>query len=120
LCGLVAPIALDGLLCEGEGAEVYSCAADRDQAKLVFAAARRTVEMDPELAGLLRLTRDTIDYPATGSIYRALSSEAYTKEGLSPTLVLADELHAWPNRELYDVMALAMGGRRDPARLDTA
>lgn len=115
--GLVAPLALNGLILEGEGAEVYSCAADRDQAKLVFGAAKRNVEMDPELSGLLKLYRDVIEYPATGSIYRALSSEAYTKEGLSPTLVLADELHAWPNRELYDVMALAMGARRDPLLL---
>lgn len=115
--GLVAPLALNGLILEGEGAEVYSCAADRDQAKLVFGAAKRNVEMDPELSGMLKLYRDVIEYPATGSIYRALSSEAYTKEGLSPTLVLADELHAWPNRELYDVMALAMGARRDPLLL---
>jgi phage terminase large subunit-like protein len=115
--GLIAPIALHGLVLEGEGAEVYSCAADRDQAKLVFTAAKRTVEMDPELSDILRLYRDAIEYPATGSVYRALSSEAFTKEGLSPTLVLADELHAWPNRELYDVMALAMGARLDPLML---
>ena len=115
--GLVAPIALYGLVLEGEGAEVYSCAADRDQAKLVFGAAKRTVEMDPELSGILKLYRDVIEYPKTGSVYRALSSEAYTKEGLSPTLVLADELHAWPNRDLYDVMALAMGARVDPLML---
>lgn len=115
--GLIAPIALHGLILEGDGAEVYSCAADRDQAKLVFGAAKRTVEMDPELSGILKLYRDVIEYPATGSVYRALSSEAFTKEGLSPTLVLADELHAWPNRELYDVMALAMGARLDPLML---
>lgn len=115
--GLVAPIALYGLLLGGEGAEVYSCAADRDQAKLVFGAAKRTVDLVPELGGRLRLYRDVIEDPKTGSVYRALSSEAYTKEGLSPTLVLADELHAWPNRELYDVMALAMGARRDPLLL---
>ena len=112
--GEVAPIALKGLMLEGEGAEVYSCAADRDQAKLVFAAVKRTVEMNPELSSLLHLYRDVIEYPKTGSIYRALSSEAYTKEGLSPTLVLYDELHAAPNRDLYDVMALSMGARRDP------
>lgn len=112
--GLVAPVAVYGLLVEGDGAEVYSCAADRAQAKLVFEAACRTVELDPELSRLVRRYRDVIEYPATGSIYRALSSEAYTKEGLSPTLVIADELHAWPNRELYDVMALAMGARVDP------
>lgn len=115
--GLVAPLALYGLMMEGQGAEVYSCAADRDQAKLVFGAAKRTVEMDPDLSGALKLYRDVIEYPKTGSIYRALSSEAYTKEGLSPTLVLADELHAWPNRDLYDVMALAMGARVDPLML---
>ncbi len=115
--GIVAPMAIYGLMLEGEGAEVYSCAADRAQAKLVFQAARRTVELDPELSGLLRLYRDVIEYPATGSVYRALSSEAYTKEGLSPTLVIADELHAWPNRDLYDVMALAMGARIDPLML---
>jgi phage terminase large subunit-like protein len=115
--GLIAPIALYGLMAEGDGAEVYSCAADRDQAKLVFQAAKRTVEMVPVLSKHLKLYRDVIEYPAAGSIYRALSSEAYTKEGLSPTLVLADELHAWPNRELYDVMALAMGARVDPLML---
>lgn len=115
--GMVAPIALFGLILEGQGAEVYSCAADRDQAKLAFGAAKRTVELDPELSGMLKLYRDAIEYPATGSIYRALSSEAFTKEGLSPTLVIADELHAWPNRELYDVMALAMGARVDPLML---
>lgn len=115
--GIVAPAAIYGLMLEGDGAEVYSCAADRQQAKLVFEAAKRTVELDPELKGLLKLYRDVIEYPATGSVYRALSSEAYTKEGLSPTLVIADELHAWPNRDLYDVMALAMGARVDPLML---
>lgn len=115
--GLVAPIGLYGLMLEGEGAEVYSCAADRDQAKLVFGAAKRTVELVPELAERLKPYRDVIEDRRTGSIYRALSSEAFTKEGLSPTLVIADELHAWPNRELYDVMALAMGARIDPLML---
>jgi len=111
---IAAPIALDGLLAQGDGAEVYSCAADRDQAKLVFGTAKRMVELDPELTDLCRLYRDAIEVPSSGSVYRALSSEAYTKEGLNPTLVIYDELHAAPNRELYDVMALAMGARIDP------
>ena len=117
--GLVAPIGLLGLFMDGEGAEVYSCAADRDQARVVFGAAVRTVELVPELASKLKIYRSShaIENPANGSVYRALSSEAYTKEGLSPTLVIADELHAWPTRELYDVMALAMGARRDPLLL---
>jgi phage terminase large subunit-like protein len=89
------------------GGEVYSCAADKDQARIVFNTARRMVEMDPELSDLLKVYRDVIEVPATGSVYKALSAEAFTKEGLNPHLVLFDEVHAQPNRELWDVMALA-------------
>lgn len=114
--GLVAPLAIDGLF-EDDGAEVYSCAADKDQARLVFTPARVTVELVPELSARLRVYKDAIENPANGSVYRVLSSEAYTKEGLSPTLVICDELHAWPERDLYDVMDLAMGARFDPLML---
>ena len=114
---LAATIALYGLTAEGEGAQVYSCAADRDQAGLVFGAAKRMVELDPELSRACQVYRNTIAVPATGSVYRALSSEAYTKEGLSPTLVVYDELHAAPDRGLFDVMALAQGARVDPLML---
>lgn len=111
--GLVAVIALDGLFDE-DGAEVYSCAAERYQAGIAFRAAKRTVELDPELSVTLKLYRDAIENPRNGSFYRAISSEAYSKEGYSPTRVIADELHAWQDRDLYDVMALAMGARVDP------
>ena len=114
---LGSAVALHGLVFGGQGSEVYSCAADKDQAKIVFGAARRMVELDPELAGVIRCYRDALEHPASGSAYRVLSSEAFTKEGLSPTLVVYDELHAAPDRELYDVMSLAMGARRDPLML---
>jgi phage terminase large subunit-like protein len=111
---MLAVLALYGLLMEAEGAEVYSCAAEREQAKLVFTAARRMVEMDPELREVIRIYRDVLEFKATGSIYKALSAEAFTKEGLSPSMVAFDELHALPDRDLYDVMSLAMGARVDP------
>jgi len=114
---LAAAIALYGLTMEGQGQEVYSCAADKDQSRLVFGAAKRMVELDDELSKRLTLYRDTIEDRSTGSFYRALSSEAYTKEGLSPTLVVYDELHAAPNRDLFDVMSLAMGARPEPLLL---
>ena len=114
---LAAAVALYGLLAEGEGAQVFSCAADAKQAHLVFGAAKRMVELDPELREQCHVYRDVIEVRSTGSVYRALSSEAYTKEGLSPTLVIYDELHAAPNRDLYDVMALAQGTRLDPLML---
>jgi phage terminase large subunit-like protein len=111
---LLAVLALYGLLMEAEGAEVYSCAAEREQAKLVFNAAKRMVEMDPELREVIKVYRDVLEFKATGSIYKALSAEAFTKEGLSPSMVAFDELHALPDRELYDVMSLGMGARVDP------
>ena len=110
-------IALYGLFMGPRGGEVYSCAADKDQARIVFGVAKAIVESSPDLAEQSKLYRDAIEIPATGSIYRVLSSEAFTKEGLSPTLVVYDELHAAPNRELWDVMTLAQAARYDALTL---
>lgn len=99
------------------GGEIYSCAADKDQAKIVFGDAKRMIEAEPELQEYANVYRDAIEVPSLGSVYRALSSEAFTKEGLSPTLVIYDELHAAPNRELFDVMTLGMGARTEPLML---
>jgi phage terminase large subunit-like protein len=114
---LGAGLAIDGLFDE-QGAEVYSCAADKEQAKLIFKEVRAAVEMSPELdskqGGLLKVYRDAIEYPATGSVYRALSSEAFTKEGLNPSRVLFDELHAQPNWELWNVMNQGSDTREQP------
>lgn len=111
---LGAGLGLYGLVFGSDGSEVYSCAGDRDQARIVFGTARRMVELEPELGEVLKLYRDAIEYPATGSVYRVLSAEAYTKEGLNPTLVAFDEVHVQPNRELWDTMSLAMGARLEP------
>jgi phage terminase large subunit-like protein len=110
-------IALWSLFMGESGGEIYSCAADRDQARIVFGDAKRMIEAEPELFEQSKLYRDAIEIPSTGSVYRVLSSEAFTKEGLSPTLVVYDELHAAPNRELFDVMTLGMGARREPLLL---
>jgi phage terminase large subunit-like protein len=63
---------------------------------------------------MFTLYKDAIEYKDKGSVYRALSAEAYTKEGLNPSpIVIFDEVHAQPNRELWDVMSLAGGARAD-------
>jgi phage terminase large subunit-like protein len=97
-----------------KGGEIYSAAADRDQAKLVMSHARRAVEMSPQLAEQIKVYRDAMEFKPTGTVYKALSSEAFTKEGLSASLVIADELAAWPSRELFDVLSLSMGARKSP------
>jgi phage terminase large subunit-like protein len=102
---------LYSLILGARGAEVYSVAAEKEQARIVFADAKRMVEASPELSAITKLYRDAIELPKAGSVYRVLSAEAYSKEGLNPSATIFDELHAQPNRELFDVMSLAMGAR---------
>lgn len=111
--GVGAGLAIDGLF-EGQGAEVYSCAGDKEQARIVFGDAKKMIEASPELSEVCKTYKDAIEVPRLGSVYRCLSAEAYTKEGLNPTRVIFDELHVQPNDELWNVMALAMGARIDP------
>ncbi|MFZ9922670.1 MAG: terminase large subunit domain-containing protein, partial [Candidatus Nanopelagicaceae bacterium] len=111
---LAASVGLAGLTLGGNGSEIYSCAADRDQARIVFGTAKRMVELEPELSDMFTLYRDVIEFKEKGSVYRVLSSEAFSKEGLNPgPLIIFDEVHAQPNRELWDVMSLAGGARSD-------
>lgn len=104
-------MALTSLVLGARGGETYSVAAEKEQARIVFSDAKRIIENSPELSALTKLYRDAIEVPSMGSVYRVLSAEAYSKEGLNPTFVLFDELHAQPSRELFDVMALAGGAR---------
>lgn len=110
----LSAVALESLVLGAQGGEIYSCAAEKEQAKIVFNTAKEMIRLEPELSELLTVYKDAIYNPKTGSVYRALSSEAFSKEGLNPTLVAFDELHAQPNRELFDVMSLAMGARIEP------
>jgi phage terminase large subunit-like protein len=111
---LCAGIALK-LLFDGEpGAAVFSCGADREQARLVFEMAKACVEMSPSLRSRLKVYRNSIVREDTHSVYKALSAEAFTKHGLNAHGVIFDELHAQPSRELADVMQTSMGARRQP------
>lgn len=96
------------------GAEVYSCAGSKDQAKIVFSRAKTMVELSPTLSQICRVYKDVITVPETGAEWRVVSAEAYTSEGLNPSAVIFDELHVQPNRELWDVMTLASGAREQP------
>ena len=110
-------LGLYSLILGPRGGECYSVASEKEQARIVFQDAKRTVEASPELSALTRLYRDAIELPAMNSVYRVLSAENLSKEGLNPTTVIFDELHAQPDRELFDVFSLAMGSRGKLASL---
>ena len=111
---LGASMGLAGLTLGGAGSEIYSCAADKEQARIVFGTAKRMIEMDEELSSMFTPYRDAIEFKDKGSVYRVLSAEAYSKEGLNPSpLVIFDEVHAQPSWELWNVLSLAGGARED-------
>ena len=114
---LGSAIALYGLLLGPAGGEVYSCAGDRDQARIVFETAKRMVQLDPELSEHIKIFRDSMEVPSTGSRYRVLSADASSAEGLSPTLTIFDELHVQPNSRLWDTMTLGSGARKNALTL---
>lgn len=106
-----AAIGLYSLIAEGiNGGEVICVASEKEQARIVFGEAKRMVEAT-ELRDLVTLYKDSIYVPGTGSVLKVVSAEAYSKEGLNPSRVIMDELHAHQNRELFDVFSLAMGNR---------
>ena len=110
---LAAGIALRCLLEDEPGAEVYSCAASRDQARLVFDTARIAVEQSSTLSQYLKVYRNAIVRESTHSTYKSLSAEAGLQHGLSPHAVVFDELHV-SNREMWEVMLSGQGARRNP------
>lgn len=93
------------------GGEIYSVAADKDQARIIFSDTKKMLQANPELTEIAKIYRDAIEIPSTGSVYRVRSSEDSTAEGLSPTVTILDEAHALKNRRLFDVYSLAMGSR---------
>jgi phage terminase large subunit-like protein len=114
---LCAALAIDGLLFDEEiGAEVYSAAADKDQAGLVFNVAAQMIRNDAELYAACEIvdSQKRIIHRKTGSFYRAISAEAYSKHGFNASRVIYDELHAAPSRELWDVLASSTGARAQP------
>ncbi len=117
---LAAALAVYFLVFDGEmGAEVYSCAADKDQAGLVFNVAAAMIRNNAELRAMCEIidSQKRIVYRATGSFYRAISAEAYSKHGFNASAVIYDELHAAPDRELYDVMSTSQSARAQPLML---
>ena len=112
---LAAAVAL--LLTCGDGeerAEVYGCAADRQQASIVFNVAADMVRMCPALAKRVKIldSQKRLIYLPTGSIYQVLSADVGNKHGFNTHGVVFDELHTQPNRKLYDVMTKGSGDAR--------
>lgn len=95
-----------------EGAQVYGCAADRNQAKIVFNVAKKMIGLSKSLSRKVKIIESKYRIEYKDSFYQVLSAEAYSKHGFNVHGVVFDELHAQPNRKLYDVMTKGSGDAR--------
>lgn len=112
---LVAGLANLVLFCDDEpGAEIMVAAADREQARLLFAEASAMVEDSADLSARADVLRNEILYRETRSSMKVISAEARTKHGPNLHCVIIDELHAQPDRDLVETLEKGVAARRQP------
>lgn len=100
---------------DGEpGAEVYSAATKRDQARIVHKEAIRMVRKNSGLKKHINIVKDNLNLELTASKYEPLGADSDSTDGLNVHGVIADELHAWKTREMWDVLETATGSREQP------
>jgi phage terminase large subunit-like protein len=102
-----------------DGGQVIAAAADRENAGIAFNCAHQFVLQDDELAARVKAaeSRKTMKHPKSASVFKAISSEAYSKHGMNCSFFLADEIHAWPTvdgRKLFGVVTDSMVKRSAP------
>lgn len=111
---LTSAVALYMLVADGEaGAEVYSLATTREQARIVFQVAQQMVRKSPKLKAKfgIGVGAHNLHVLSSGSKFESLSAEGSTLDGLNIHFASNDELHAHKTRMLYDVIETATGAR---------
>ena len=110
--------AIGHMLFVGDGepaAQVYTAATKLKQAKIVHEEAKRMVRRSPTLKKMVTILRDNLSVASTDSKYEPLGADAgLTDDGLNVSGAIIDEVHAHPDRELWDVLDTATGSRRNP------
>ena len=102
------------------GAEIYSIATKKEQAKIVWEEAKRMIKKSPALDKRIRCLIGGIYFDEKDSFFRALASDSNSLDGLNSHLVIADEVHAWKDKNLLDVMYDSMSAREQPLLVETS
>ena len=106
---------------DGEGgAEIYSIATKKEQAKIVWEEAKRMIKKSPSLNKRIRCLVGGIYYDKKDSYFRALASDSNSLDGLNSHLVIADEVHAYKDKNLIDVMYDSQSSREQPMFIETS
>ena len=112
---LLAGIGLYLFFADGEqGAEVYTAATKRDQARITHGEATSMVKKSPALRRRIKIFRDNMHVLATASKFEPLGADSDTADGLNISGAVVDELHAHKSRGMWDVIDTATGAREQP------
>lgn len=112
---LLAGIALYMLIADNEpGAEVYSTATKKDQARIIFDETHNMVRQSPELNRFVKKRKSDLYFPLRMAKFQALGKNSDTLDGLNAHCVIMDELHSVKDRNLYEVMKQSQSARRQP------
>lgn len=112
---LLSAIGLYMLFADGEGgAQVCCVASKKDQAKIVFEEAKNMVSQSVLLKKHIRKRKSDLYVDLTFSTFEPLASDSNTLDGLNMHCGILDEIHAWKDRNIYDVSKQSMGARQQP------
>jgi phage terminase large subunit-like protein len=112
---LAAGISLLILMGDAElGGQVFSIASEKEQASIVFKKASNMAVRSPTLASRLECLKESIYSPALNASFRPLSGKPKGKHGLNMSGLVGDELHEWPDGDLYQFVHDSAGARRQP------
>ena len=112
---VAAALGLYHLVGDGEqNPQVYICAADKDNATICYNAMCGMIDARPWLAKKVKQipSQKKIILKDGSGFIKVLSAEAYSKHGYNASCVIFDELHAQPNRALWDIMTFGAGSAR--------
>jgi len=114
----VSGLALYGLAADGEpGAEVYTAATKKDQAKITFDEAARMVAASPALSVRIKQVKNNLSIPGTACKLEPLGADSTKQDGLNVHFGLVDELHAHRTSGMWDVLCSALAARTQPLML---
>ncbi len=112
---MLSGLALYCLIADNEpGAEVYSVASKKDQAKIIFDETLNMVKQSPDLLKVVKKRKSDLYFGLTFSKMQPLGKNSDTLDGLNSHLVIMDELHSIKDRNLYEVMKQSQSARRQP------
>ena len=102
------------------GPEIYAVAVMKEQAKIVWEEAKRMVKQSPALNKRIRTLITGMYYDKNNGVFKALASESNSLDGLNTSFGICDEIHAWKDKNLLNVIYDSMSAREQPLILETS